>query len=129
MRIYNARRGTTDSELFFLMLIQHGLEDCPNTACEQVIGIIEAKRKKHQISEPLRLALVFSNGNMLFGVRYASDKFSPTLYISGKLDNGGVSLSPEPLDGNPKNWETLEPTTMVEIDGDNTDIRRLSIGR
>jgi predicted glutamine amidotransferase len=122
---YNIRRGTTDSELLFLLMLQFGIEDSPISACNKVIHTIEDKRRKLEISEPLRLTFVFSNGNQLYGVRYASDKFCPTLYLSGILDNGGVSLSSEPLDGNSENWTMVEPATMIEISSGNTAVHHI----
>ena len=118
-QLYLARRGTTDSELLFLMLLQEGLEECPKTACQSVIKILQRKRETQSISTPLRLTFVFSDGCKLFGVRYASDKYSPTLYHSRRLDNGGISLASEPLDGNIENWVKIKPSTMIEIDSGN----------
>ncbi|GJL81473.1 MAG: class II glutamine amidotransferase [marine bacterium B5-7] len=123
--LYLARRGTTDSEILFLMLIHEGLEQCPISACRRVIDVLESKRSERSISSPLRLTFVFSNGNKLFGVRYASDQFSPTLYRSKCLDNGGISLASEPLDGDAENWIMLNPSTMIEIDSTDFQIRDL----
>ena len=117
--LYLARRGTTDSELLFLLLLQLGLDACPKSACIQMIEILENKRAERNISSPLRLSLVFSNGAKLFGLRYASDKFCPTLYQSKRLDNGGISLASEPLDGDSSNWNMLQPRVLLEISSDN----------
>ncbi len=124
--LYNYPRGTTDSELLFLLLLQFGMEDRPIEACDQVVQMLEDKRTQLKISEPLRLAFVFSNGQKLYGVRYASDKFSPTLYLSGLLDNGGRSLSSEPLDGNMDNWIMLDPATIVEVCADGSVVSKIS---
>ena len=123
--LYNCRRGTTDSELLFLLLLQHGIEHDVVAGCRQVIKRIEEQRMKHNISDPLRLAAVLSNGDSLFGIRYASDNFSPTLYQSGKLDNGGTSFASEPLDGIVDNWTMLDAGTIVETDADRVQVYKL----
>lgn len=114
--LYQAKQGTTDSELLFLLLLQYGLDSNPLKACDEVITLLESQREQNGIADPLRLSFVMSDGARLYGVRYASDDFSPTLYTSRQLDNGGVSLASEPLDSNPDNWTMLAPASMVEID-------------
>jgi len=113
--LYNARRGTTDSELLFLFLLQKGLQDNPTLACSEAIQALENMRKEKGITEPLRLTFVLSDGLRLFGVRYASDNFSPTLYQSKSLDNGGISLASEPLDGVIDNWNLVQPSSIIEV--------------
>lgn len=116
--LYQAKQGSTDSELLFLLLLQSGLSSSIDVACGRVIGLLERMRKEMSISEPLRIALVISNGKDLFGLRYASDKFSPTLYRSKLLDNGGISIASEPLDSVRDNWVLIMPSSIVEIGGD-----------
>lgn len=123
--LYHSRRGTTDSELLFLLLLQNGFEGNPNTACSQTILELESMRVENNIADPLRLTFVISDGFRLFGVRYASDKFAPTLYQSSSLDNGGISLASEPLDGAAENWTLVQPSNLVEISGNNVLIHDL----
>ena len=123
--LYHSRRGTTDSELLFLFLLQKGLRENPKLACSQAIQELEAMRMKGNITEPLRLTFVMSDGSSLFGVRYASDKFAPTLYQSRSLDNGGVSLASEPLDGVAENWALVDSSKMVEVVSDKVVIHDL----
>ncbi len=122
---YHARRGTTDSELLFLLLLQYGLSENPAIACSKVISLLEDIRREKRVSAPLRLAFVFSDGIALYGVRYASDDYCPTLYQSKRLDNNGISLSSEPLDGNPSNWTMLAPSTMAEVKGDQIIVHQI----
>ncbi len=123
--LYNARRGTTDSELLFLLLTEYGLHQEPVDACRKVIALLEQKRRVKSIQAPLRLTFVFADGDRLFGARYASDRFSPTLYRSRQLDNDGVALASEPLDGNPDNWMKLQPATLVEVKSGDTVVHDL----
>ncbi|MEM7194825.1 MAG: class II glutamine amidotransferase [Pseudomonadota bacterium] len=126
--LYLARRGTTDSEVLFLLLLNEGLEECPVSACIRSLEILEGLRKKLSLSAPLRLVFVFSNGETLYGVRYASDAFCPTLYCSENLDNGGVSLASEPLDGNSDNWTAVETSTLIEVSENHCRTHKLVTG-
>lgn len=116
--LYRARKGTTDSEMFFLLLLNEGLDRDPYAAVRSVIDILmDASRAQNQ--EPfLRLSCVFSDGVNLFGFRYATDQFSPTLYVSKTLDNGGTCLASEPLEGDAHNWETVKCGTFIQISPD-----------
>ena len=82
--LYQARQGTTDSELLFLLLLQFGLSKSVEMAFGKVIGILERMRTEMSISEPLRMTNVGADGSDLFALRYASDTCSPTLYRSKK---------------------------------------------
>lgn len=103
--LYDLRRGTTDSELIFLLLLANGLETAPKAACETVIDLV----KSHQasISKPNRLAFVFSDGDRLFALRHSCDEDSPSLYASNSLDSGGRAIASEPLDNLESNWSCI----------------------
>ena len=103
--LYSARRGTTDSELLFLLLLANGLETAPKKACETVIAIIRAAQGR--VERPNRITCVFSDGHALYAFRHSCDRRSPTLYVSGKLDNQGRAIASEPLDRDRKNWSAL----------------------
>lgn len=109
--LYNMRRGTTDSELLFLLLIANGLEKAPQAACETVLSMILTEQGK--CDYPNRVTCVFSDGDALFGFRYSCDSHSPTLYVSGNLDNGGRAIASEPLDGNHNRWTTVSEGRFV----------------
>ena len=113
--LYQARQGTTDSELLFLLLLQFGLSKSVEMACGKVIGILKCMRTKMSVSEPLRIAAVGSDVSDLFALRYASDAYSPRLYRSKKLDNGGVASASEPLDNIRHNWTPIMPSCLVLV--------------
>lgn len=125
--LYQARKGSTDSELLFLLLLQFGLQECVHTALSQVIELLEETRIRMSIRQPLRIALAFADGHKLIGVRYASDRHSPTLYRSKKLDNGGNAIASEPLGGNPENWLKIDPSSVVEICEGMAQVRSLEL--
>ena len=105
--LYQARQGTTDSEQLFLFLLQFGLSKSVKMACEKVTGILERMRTGMLISESLRIAALGADGSDLFALSYTSDAYSPTLYPSKKLDNGGITIASEPLDNIRHNWASI----------------------
>ena len=84
-------------------------------ACGKAIGILKHMRTKMSISEPLRIEAVGANGSDIFTLRYASDAYSPTLYRSRKLDNGGIAIASEPLDNIRRNWTPIMPSCLVLV--------------
>ncbi|MEP1209418.1 MAG: class II glutamine amidotransferase [Rhizobiaceae bacterium] len=115
--LFQARLGITDSELIFLLMIANGLESTPHSACQTTVRQIADLHQSMGICQPLRLTFVLTDGVRLYGGRYSSDGNSPTLYLSSKLDHGGVALASEPLDGDHKGWAMVKESTMVRIDG------------
>ena len=113
---YSARRGYTDSELFFLLLLTNGLEGNVVLALETTIfQVSELIKQNNALSSPIRLTCVFSDGKSIYGFRHASDNKSPSLYISNQLDNGGQALASEPLHGDGAEWQRVEPGHLVEL--------------
>ncbi len=127
--LYNHRKGTTDSELFFLLALQHGLESDPQKAIEATIAKICAAQNALgvKIYQPNRIASVFSNGQTVYGFRCSSDLKSPTLYASGNLTSGGHALASEPLDGTTDNWTTIDEGQFVQMDNDGMKFSMLSV--
>jgi glutamine amidotransferase len=111
--LYAARRGTTDSEMLFLLLLANGLKTSPKTACETVISLIRSTQGT--LDKPNRLTCVFSDGQTLYGFRHSCDKHSPTLYVSGALDNQGRAIVSEPLDGNQENWSSIPEDAFATL--------------
>lgn len=59
-KFYDLRRGTTDSELFFLLLLSSGMMQDPKVAIERTVGLIQLAQQSGK--KPNRLACVFSDG-------------------------------------------------------------------
>ncbi len=108
--LYDARRGTTDSEMIFLILLPNGLGQDPDGAMAATLDAIGPATD----AGPIRLKCVFSDGVQIYAYRYASDGRCPTLYVSGLLDNGGVALASEPLDGRADRW-TMVPANQLFV--------------
>jgi glutamine amidotransferase len=108
--LYNIRSGSTDSEMFFLTLLRHGLAVDPKAAMQATIRDIGS------CSDTVKVTCVFSNGADLYGFRYASEGPAPTLYLSGTLDNEGRAMASEPLDGLSDNWLMIPQNTLCRLD-------------
>lgn len=108
--LYAVRTGSTDSEMFFLTLLRHGLALNPKAALESTLKDIGSG------DDIVKVTCVFSDGADLYGFRYASNGPAPTLYLSGTLDNGGRAMASEPLDGLTDNWLMIPQNTLCRLD-------------
>lgn len=114
--LYTYRKGTTDSEAIFLLMLANGLEDDPKKASEETIRQITDLMAEAGIKSAFRMTAAFADGDNLYALRYSSDDRPPSLYY-GHRDNGLVVVS-EPLDDNVAAWNTLEPSTMLKAQAD-----------
>jgi predicted glutamine amidotransferase len=112
--LYIQKRGTTDSELIFLLMIKNGLYDDPIKAINITIAEIEAVVKERGISEPFKASMCISNGDAFWLVRYSSDKIAPTVFICREESN--IIVASEPLDSQHE-WEMVEPQSIKVIKG------------
>jgi predicted glutamine amidotransferase len=112
--LYHARRGTTDSELLFLLALAYGLNDDPRKAMRNALDDI--CKAQGNAAKPNRITCIFSDGEAVHGFRHSSDRCSPTLYASDKLCSGGRAIASEPLDGVPGNWRIIEEGHFVTLD-------------
>jgi glutamine amidotransferase len=111
--LYLSRRGTTDSELFFLLALAEGLDEDPPEAIRRTIARIEQVQGK--VAHPNRLTCVFSNGSEIRGFRRSSDGLSPTLYVSESFATGGLTLASEPLDERGAHWCSVAEGEIVQL--------------
>jgi glutamine amidotransferase len=122
--LYDQRLGTTDSELFFLLMLDEGLARDPERAVARAAArVIEASRQAG-IEPSLKLTAAFSNGETLFAVRFATDANAPTLYTSAVREGRGRCLVSEPLDREGSEWHTIPPSSFVIMNRTSVSIRR-----
>lgn len=114
--LFEARRGTTDSEALFLTLLANGLDVDPKRALAQTIADFGDG------PAPVKITATFSDGQTLYGFRYASKGEPPTLYLSETLDNGGRAFASEPLDGLSDRWSLVPPQTLCVLGQDATQL-------
>ena len=124
--LYLSRRGTTDSELIFLLMLANGLQSDPLGACEAVIEIIQRhSRYGTDYESAVRLTCVMTDGISIYAFRHASDNRAATLYHT-KTAEGGCILASEPLDGSVSDWKLVEPDRLVTISADRFETRSIA---
>ena len=112
--LFEAMKGTTDSEMIFLTLLAQGLADDPLRALRATLHHIgDAK-----VAGPIKLTCVFSDGEALYAFRYASKGPAPSLFISGTLDNGGRAIASEPLCETWVQWMEVPPGMFCRLTQD-----------
>lgn len=112
-RLYDQMEGTTDSELFFLLMLANGLDADPLGASERATAQVIDASSAVGVTPHLRLTCAFSDGERLYGIRYATDAFAPTLY-TGETGNGR-SLVSEPFDPERCAWEAVPAGSFVTL--------------
>ncbi|MGR3503272.1 class II glutamine amidotransferase [Pseudaestuariivita sp.] len=112
--LYVHRRGSTDSEVLFLLLLANGLKTDPERATQRTLAQIA--KVGDGARRPTRIAWVLSNGQDVWALRWSSDGRAPSLYRSdAPLDSGGAAFSSEPLDGAVERWTRLPEGALVSL--------------
>ena len=112
--LYTARRGTTDSELVFLLLLAHGLQSDPDRAVARTLEQLRKTCRWGTGPDAVRLTCVMSDGRQLFALRTSSDGHAPTLYRNERAD-GALIMASEPLDGAPSAWSAIPEGAFVTL--------------
>jgi glutamine amidotransferase len=105
------RQGTTDSELFFLLLFAHGLEHDPVAALNRVTQLMLYTAREAEVEEPFRMTAALSDGRRLYAIRYATDELPPSLFWSTR--HGDLTVVSEPLDANLDHWNEVPPGHII----------------
>jgi predicted glutamine amidotransferase len=120
--LYATRRGGTDSELLFLLImarIEAGAE--PTAAVLNVFEETQQLMQDRGIDQPLRFAACLSDGHSLWAFRLASDGKPPSLYLR-RCGNGSIVAS-EPLCEEENGWETLPDGAVLHINAKASQLR------
>ena len=113
--LYAMRRGATDSELMFLMIINRiEMGESVPDAVSQVLNETLAMMHVLHVHEPLRFAAALADGQQIHAFRFSSDKRAPTLYLHHHESRGQVVAS-EPLEDEHEGWELIAPGTVVRV--------------
>lgn len=108
--------GTTDSEAMFHIALSRGLLTDPCAAMMHTLSDVVAITSAYDKPERVRFAAALSDGEELWGFRWASDDRPPTLYYRA-VDSGTV-LASEPFDEEAGAWNAVPPDTSVRITAD-----------
>ena len=123
-RLYQARHGTTDSELLFLLALEFGLEEDPAAAFGQAIRFALSEAARAGVRELVRFTAAFSDGDALHAIRYASDDYAPTLYSAPTCNNQGHCLVSEPFKDTDTKWHEIPAGSIVTLKGSGMSSKR-----
>ena len=121
--LYDRLEGTTDSELFFLLMIDEGLDADPQGAVERAARRVAGAARNAGIEPSLKLTAAFSDGRSLYAVRHATEGQAPTLYSSALRNGRGRCIVSEPFDREGSDWQAVPPSSFVTIDAAGMSIR------
>jgi predicted glutamine amidotransferase len=114
-RLYQARHGTTDSELLFLLAIEFGLETDPAAAFGEAIRFALSEAARAGVRELVRFTAAFSDGETLHAIRYSNDDYAPTLYSAPTCNNQGHCLVSEPFHDTDTKWHEIPAGSFVTL--------------
>lgn len=121
--IYDTMHGTTDSELFFLLMLAEGLDADPQGAAERAAARVVHASERAGIPPALKLTAAFSNGEQLFAIRFSTLGIAPTLYTGGFRGSTGRCIVSEPFDREDPNWQAVPPGSFVTLNDSSMTIR------
>ncbi len=113
--LYAQKFGSTDSELIFLLMLQNDLDEDPAQALVRTVNDVVAEAERADVPAFIRLTAAFSDGEHLYAVRYATDRFAPSLYTASLAASAGLCVVSEPLDGEAGNWSPVPPNSFVTV--------------
>ncbi|OHV83797.1 class II glutamine amidotransferase [Rhizobium sp. LCM 4573] len=120
--LFDARTGTTDSELLFLLSLEFGLEHDPLGATAQAIATVEALSREHLDHALVRFTAAFSDGKRLYAVRYATDRKPPTLYAAPIGGKSGYCLVSEPLNDETDTWMEIPDGSAITVGDEGVEV-------
>ncbi len=134
---YDLRRGTTDSELFFLLALSNGLMEDPIPAIARAVRLVLSEMARHNIAEPFRMTAALSDGERIIAIRTSSDSASPSLFHAAGAEvltdakelrftpgRGAVLVLSEPLDG-AEHWHEVPEHHILETRNGEARVRPL----
>lgn len=114
--LYAERKGATDSELLFLLIIARiEMGETVLDAVSQVLNETLAMMQVLHVQAPLRFAAALADGQQVHAIRYSSDKRAPTLYLH-RFAECGLLVASEPLVDDHAGWELIPQGTVVRFD-------------
>ncbi len=125
--LWAMRRGATDSELLFLLIVERIVDGLgPVEATGEVLCRVHALMRELDIQAPLRFAAALADGDDVYAFRWASDERPPSLYH--RREAFGQMVASEPLEGDPTGWEPLKQGAALCLHADGrTSEHRLSV--
>lgn len=136
---YLNREGSTDSELFFYLLLGNGFARDPKGAFQRTVADVLTAMENEGIDEPFRMAAAVADGRRILALRWSSDGKSPSMfYGTGSdvwieqgdvrfIDGKGCSLVlSEPLDEVSDHWREVGEGSFVVVENDAVEVSPFS---
>jgi glutamine amidotransferase len=136
---YLNREGSTDSELFFYLLLGNGFARDPKAAFQRTVADVLTEMENEGIDEPFRMAAAIADGRRILALRWSSDGKSPSMfYGTGSdiwieqgdvrfIDGRGCSLVlSEPLDAVNDHWREVGEGSFVIVENDAVEVTPFS---
>ncbi|MEZ5647569.1 MAG: class II glutamine amidotransferase [Alphaproteobacteria bacterium] len=121
---YPYRQGTTDSELFFYLLFENGLNADPAGALARTLHQVCKIMREKEVNEPFRMTAALADGKRIFAIRYATDSDPPSLFWRCEEDR--LLVVSEPLDRELALWNEVPPGHMISAEaGCSVSLQRL----
>ena len=115
--LYPHRKGATDSEVLFLLACGLGIDTDPQTAMEQAVVHLEDLSRKHGGTPHMRCTAAFTDGHVLYAVRYASDDLAPSLFYQWSEAWQGWAVVSEPYDTATGSWIEVPKGSFCRFEG------------
>lgn len=109
--LFDCRVGTTDSEVFFLLLAANGLEEDPPRAFEKTVAQVMHVMQKAGVTDSFRMTAALSNGKAFYALRFADRGIPPSLYWSSQKDS--LIVVSEPLDDTADHWRPVDASSLL----------------
>ncbi|NHA66482.1 class II glutamine amidotransferase [Phycicoccus flavus] len=135
-RRYPHLRGSTDSELLFLLALTFGLEEDPVRAVARTVGLVEAVGADQGVEHPVMMTVAVTDGATLWAFRYSSEHDTRTLFHTADDDAvRGLHADPdaapagarvvvsEPLSDLPGEWVEYPESSVGVVGAGHDEIR------
>ncbi|MGH1542817.1 MAG: class II glutamine amidotransferase [Arenicella sp.] len=125
---YGLRKGSTDSEVLFYLLLQFDFFVDPKAAVGRLIKTIETiivDNNNADEADFLRMSLCLTDKNKIYLVRYATNPRPPSAFYK-RTDKGWV-ISSEPTYGHFSEWENVGDSDLLIFDKDDVTKQTLDI--
>ena len=124
-------RGTTDSEVMFLLALSFGMDGDVQAGLSRMAGLVEHSAKLHGVENALQMTLGISDGESLYAVRYSTVGDSRSLFHSasrdatmeiapdaGRFSRDARAIVSEPLNDLEAEWIPVPEASFLTITGD-----------
>jgi predicted glutamine amidotransferase len=137
--LFSGMQGQTDTEMLFYLALTFGLQDDPQSAIEQAIGLVEAHGARLGVRNPFQGTVATTDGDRTWAVRYSTEGKSRSLYVTTAVpklrklypddprahqvsDDMRVIVS-EPLGDLPGVWNEVPESTCGVVTGEDDELR------